>query len=305
MKSRIQALVLVGASLALAGGLEARGAANELEQMTGLVRFLGDRIATEDPTLPPDVRHAALLDALEMMGVELPEDIRRRPGLTPEQVALAVLTAPPPSRAAGRGAPTSGGTLPDPFVDEPVAGDPLRELPSTPPEGWQADPDRLLSIRRILASFPLPAAYRSHQERDMEPIALMARTMIENPDTSSPWAPTLKPTGAEAGVVEVRRDLRQRLQETPATPPEGSLQERLAAIRRRAGLDEPGPQVTTPPSLSAPQHETQDEFRDRLETMLRRRGLLDAAPGGARTEPGPPSPLPAHGQATPGGEPGA
>jgi hypothetical protein len=130
MAARIQAL-LVGLALLGAGTAQAKGKAggDELDQMTGLVRFLQDRITTEDPTLAPDLRHAALLDAIEMMGIELPEGLRKRPAASPEQLALAILTAPAPTPQRPTGAGPSGSE--DPFEGSSTAG--TSAAPPPPP----------------------------------------------------------------------------------------------------------------------------------------------------------------------------
>lgn len=198
--------VLVGLALlglARVAGAAPRPAGNELTQMTALVRFLGDRIRAEDPTLAGDLHDAALLDALEMMGIEVPRELRRHPPRDPEKLAMAILTAPPPApRAAAPGEELTR----DPFAEAEAGAEaessagvgvaPGPAAPPAPPAAFRPDPDRVLTIRKILDAFPIPAEYRREPSTTMPPIALMARTLLTDPDGRNPWEPQSMPTGA-------------------------------------------------------------------------------------------------------------
>lgn len=166
------------------------------EQMEELIRFLADRIATEDPTLSPELRQQALLDSLELMGVAVPEPLTRTPDLSPAEMAHQLLMGPPEDPPAP---PPSQVGIP---VLPPSPGPQLRS---------RVPVERRLAIQEVLETFPVPEEFRRDPARAMPPIAQMARVLIANPGKSSPWSPQPLPTGEERVRLEQARVERERL----------------------------------------------------------------------------------------------
>jgi hypothetical protein len=243
------AISLVGVSIAQALPQED---GSELEQMEMLVRFLRERIATEDPSLSPELRQQALADALEMMGLEVPKNFAQSPKQTPASMARELLLDPvkdPPSAPAE----VSSEAELQFIVSGEAPGKKAPPASSHLPPTRAISQERLDAIHEVLATFPVPESYRRDPARDMPPIAQMARVLLANPGKGSPWEPTLLPVGED-----LRRQEQNHLPSaTGSRGYEGSAQafqdrsSRSAARTHRRTFLPTGPREDISPGLLA------------------------------------------------------
>ncbi len=242
-----RSLTWVAACMLLGSGI---ASATEVAEMTQLIRFLSERIATEDANLDEATRYKALLSSLEMMGVGVPPRASQAP-LKGSDLAKLIIQGDkgpaPVKKPAGflvleeQLKTTSAATNPFEEVLPKPSFPKARSLPKPAPVSaprLEVGPNPTLRAsdhsapvlvprapRAVRPVGPLPPQVVRKAAFEMPPVAVIARSLLSNP-SDNPWKPEMKP---------VSRDYSSpRPGESYAPPAQGS--EHFSQAERKAKL---------------------------------------------------------------------